>query len=134
MDSFLSALKMPLALAATLLLAWISMHLLLYCLGLSITADEIEGRAPQAYLAGLDRALGLALLAAFALQILIAWTLMHAFWKAVRRSHPIMLFGVGFVLGVACTALLVFFSLSTGGALVEPSLEHALKSLEKISW
>lgn len=126
MDGVLKRIKLPLALASALFLSWISMHLLLCGLGLGITVSEMQGRASQDYLADLDRASWFTLVIALAAQILIAWSLSSALRGPLRRVRPMIRFCVGFVAGVACTTLFVSIAISTGGALVEPFLEHGL--------
>lgn len=127
-DGSLNSLKIPLALASALLLSWISMHWFLLSQDMSITASELEGRTPQDYLAHLKRAIGLSLFATLAAQLLIAWTLGHAMCGPLRRPSPMIRYALALVAGMVCTAILVFISLYTGGALVDSSLEHALKA------
>jgi hypothetical protein len=131
--NFRSLPKSLLVLAAASVLAWISMHLLLVCLGLSITAGELEGRVSQDYLSALNHGIGLTLLATLVIQVLNAWALMHVWPEPVRRLRPTMWFCAGLLLSMTCTALLVFASLFTGGGLVAPSLEHGLKSMVRTS-
>jgi uncharacterized membrane protein len=129
--SFREHFKMAMALAAAAVVAWISMHLLIVCLGQSITAGEMKGRAPQNYMADLERAIRFSLIAACAAQLFIAWFVSHALRRYMRRLHLILRFGVGFVAGMGCTAILVSLSLFTGGVFVVPSFEHWLKSAIK---
>jgi hypothetical protein len=126
-DSCLKQFKLAQALAAAAIVAWISMHLFMFCLGQGITAGDLKGRASPGDMAHLERAFDTSLFGACVAQLLMAWIISRALRAYLWRSWPILRFVAAFVAGIGFTAILLCLSLSTGGLFVVPSFEHWVK-------